>query len=81
MDIVAGVVIFLVSWWMVLFTLLPVGVRSQEEEGDEIEPGTERGAPVKPMLLKKMIGATIGATIITLIFHLAIEQRWIQLTQ
>ncbi len=80
MDIVAGVVIFLVSWWMVLFTLLPVGVRSQEEAGDDIEPGTERGAPVKPMLLKKMIGATIGATVITLLFHFAFEYNWVQLS-
>lgn len=73
----AGVIWF-VSWWMVLFTLLPLGVRSQEEEGDVTE-GTEPGAPTKPLIIRKMIGASIGATIILALFYMGYKYQWVHL--
>ena len=42
------------------FMVLPIGVRSQAEDGEVVE-GSEAGAPVRPMMLRKVIWATIGA--------------------
>jgi predicted secreted protein len=50
--------IYFVIWWIVLFAVLPWGVRSQHEEG-EIAPGTDPGAPVAPFLLRKAIATTL----------------------
>jgi len=66
MNLVGGVVIFLISWWICLFVVLPIGVRGQFEDG-EIEDGTEEGAPVRHMMPKKIIWATIGAIICTVL--------------
>src|SRR5215475_11580540 len=50
--------IYFVAWWLMLFVVLPFGVRSQEEEGSVV-PGTDPGAPVVPLLVKKLIWNTI----------------------
>ena len=39
--------IYFVIWWIVLFAVLPWGVRSQHESGDSA-PGTDPGAPAMP---------------------------------
>lgn len=51
-GIANGVVVFLIVWWLVFFTMLPIGVRSQEESGDVVE-GSEPGAPEAPNLKQK----------------------------
>lgn len=56
MPITTLVAIYFVSWWITLFAILPLGVRSQVESGD-VTPGTEPGAPAKPRLLR-VIGLT-----------------------
>jgi predicted secreted protein len=50
--------IYFVLWWIVLFAVLPWGVQSQEEAGD-ISPGSDPGAPVRPLLLRKAIATTL----------------------
>jgi predicted secreted protein len=49
--------IYFVLWWIVLFVTLPFGVRSQSEDGAAI-PGSEPGAPIAPLLLRKMLWTT-----------------------
>ena len=66
MNLVGGIVILIISWWICLLAVLPIGVRGQFEDG-EVEDGTEEGAPVSPMLTKKAIWATIGAAVCTLL--------------
>ena len=61
---VGAIIIFILSWWLCLFSVLSFGVRSQRESGHVID-GTEQAAPVNPMLLKKAMWATLGAMVIT----------------
>ena len=55
--------IFFIVWWLVLFMVLPFGVRKVENP----EPGHERGAPAKPMLVRKAIITTVLAAVVTVI--------------
>ncbi len=64
--------IFFVVWWVVLFAVLPWGVRTQAEEG-EVVLGTAHSAPVRPLLLRKALATTVVAAIIVLLIWLAIE--------
>ena len=50
--------IYFVLWWVVLFAVLPWGVRSQEESG-EVAPGTDPGAPAIPHLPAKLAWTTV----------------------
>jgi predicted secreted protein len=58
-----AIAIYFTIWWIVLFAILPWGVRSQHEDG-EVVAGTDPGAPVAPRLLIKAIATTIVSTII-----------------
>jgi predicted secreted protein len=64
MPIGSIIAIFFVVWWIVLFAVLPWGVRTQEEEG-EVVLGTSASAPAHPHLVRKAIITTIVAAIVT----------------
>jgi predicted secreted protein len=66
--------IYFIAWWIVLFAVLPFGVRSQEEDG-AIAPGTDPGAPAIPLLVKKAIWTTIATTVLCGVFF------WLFLTR
>ncbi|MEM7524888.1 MAG: DUF1467 family protein [Pseudomonadota bacterium] len=80
MTITSGIVLFAVIWFMTLFMVLPLFVRSQEEAG-EVEPGTSAGAPDQPMMKKKLIWTTIATVILWAIAFPVIESEVITLSQ
>lgn len=57
------IAIFFVVWWLVLFAVLPFGVRNQHE-ADEIAPGTEHGAPVHFSVWRKVLATTAVAVVV-----------------
>ncbi len=64
MPIGSIIAIFFVVWWIVLFAVLPWGVRTQEEEG-EVILGTTPSAPAHPHLIRKALVTTLVAAIVT----------------
>ena len=58
MPVTTAVAIFFLIWWVVLFAVLPWGVRSQHE-GGEVTPGTDPGAPAVPHLRRKLMWTTV----------------------
>ena len=56
--------VYFVVWWIVLFAVLPWGMRTQEEEG-EVVLGTDRSAPANPRLVRKAIITSFVAVIVT----------------
>ena len=63
MSLTTAIAIYFLVWWIVLFAVLPFGVRSQEESG-AIAPGTDPGAPAIPALWRKLIWTTVVATVV-----------------
>ncbi len=62
----SAVVLYVVIWFMTLFVVLPIGYRSQEEDG-EVAPGTPPGAPSTTHFKRKFLWTTIAATLIWLV--------------
>jgi len=60
MNLVSGIAIYFVCWWITLLSVLPFGTRTQDEEG-EITPGTVASAPENPHLARKFLITTILA--------------------
>jgi len=58
MPVFTAAAIFFLIWWVVLFAVLPWGVRGQHEAG-EIAPGTDPGAPAIPYLGRKLVWTTV----------------------
>jgi predicted secreted protein len=68
MPIVTWAGIFFVVWWVVLFAVLPFGVKSQHEAGS-FEPGTDPGAPQRPLLLIKVGATTVISAVVVVIAY------------
>lgn len=63
MTLMAGLAIYAVIWWTVLFAILPLGVVTQEES-HEVVPGTISSAPARPDMLKKVLVTSLLAALI-----------------
>ncbi|MEQ9326496.1 MAG: DUF1467 family protein [Rhodospirillales bacterium] len=67
MSILSGFAIYFIIWWLVLFTTLPFGVKREEN----VEPGHDPGAPVNPMIGRKLIATTlISGVVFALVYWL-----------
>ena len=76
MGIPSAIAIYLTIWWVTLFAILPIGVRSHAEEGKPVPGGGDPASPVNPNLKRKFITTTwVSAIVFTLLwltlhFHL-----------
>lgn len=57
MNLTGGIVLFAVLWFLVLFIVILIGQRSQQDAG-HIVPGTPAGAPADLRLKGKLIWTT-----------------------
>ena len=74
MDWVMAAAIYVFIWWIVLFAVLPFGVRTQDEEGSVV-PGTPGSAPAKPRLVRIFFINTLVATIVFTLVYAAIVYK------
>jgi predicted secreted protein len=58
-NFLTGFAVFFIIWWLVLFTVLPWGMRSAYEEGAEVEKGHDRAAPVRVNMKQKFLVTTL----------------------
>ncbi|WP_421791518.1 DUF1467 family protein [Hyphobacterium sp.] len=78
MNVFSGMVVFLITWWITLFTVLPIGIQGQAESGEMVQ-GTESGAPVSINLKQKAWTTTIVASIIWLVLFVLLEFQLVTL--
>ena len=76
MAISTAIAIYFLIWWVVLFAVLPWGVRAQGEEG---APGTDPGAPTVPRLRAKLLWTTVVASIVWGICAVIYVNGWVSL--
>jgi predicted secreted protein len=67
-----AIAVYFTMWWIVLFAILPWGVRSQHESGDW-QAGTDPGAPIAPKLAVKALATTVVSAILFAAFWAYIE--------
>ena len=63
MSIGTILAIYFLIWWVVLFTVLPWGARSQIESG-QVATGTDPGAPARHRVWRTLLWTTIIATVV-----------------
>ncbi|MBV8538402.1 MAG: DUF1467 family protein [Alphaproteobacteria bacterium] len=60
MTLATGIMVYIVIWWIVLFTVLPWGAKPP----DNPQPGHATSAPEKPRLLLKFAVTTAIAGVV-----------------
>ena len=71
-----AIAIYFLIWWLVLFAVLPWGVRAQGEEG---APGTDPGAPAVPHLMAKLVWTTVVSSVVFGILAFVYARRLVTL--
>ncbi len=67
MSVVSAVAIYFVIWWLVLFTVLPFGVRNAAEDRVAVPVGQDAGAPIHHGLRRKVMLTTIISAFVFLV--------------
>ena len=70
-DFLKGFLIYVIIWWIVVFTILPIGIRKQ----DKIEKGHSDGAPQNPQIIKKFIITSVIAFVLWLVVFYFIKNQ------
>ncbi len=73
MDLFTGMLAYGLIWWMVLFTVLPWGVRTANEIGQATPPGHATSAPVRPRIILKFAVTTAIAAALTAILWIVVD--------
>ncbi|TYB80675.1 DUF1467 family protein [Maritimibacter fusiformis] len=76
MSVTAGLVMFIVIWFMTMFIVLPIRARSQAEDGSVV-PGTPEGAPANFRLGRTVLIVTLWAVGIWAICAGVLLSGWI----
>ena len=64
MPLPLAIASYFMIWWVVLFAVLPFGVRSPAETGADLPRGSDPGAPMRPYLAIKALATTLIAAVV-----------------
>ena len=73
--------IYFIIWWVVLFAVLPFGVRNAAEDGVTVEAGHDPGAPTARGMRKKLIWTRVVTTVVFAIFWVIYVYRLVTLEE
>jgi len=76
MKIGTAIAIYFVIWWIVLFAILPWGVKNAHEAGETTLEGNEPGAPVSHQMGKKALITTLVSAIVFAVIYFGIRYGW-----
>ena len=73
MGITGSIIVFVLIWWIIFFSLLPVGIQSNKQKFQEKIEGADPGAPKNPEIAKKFLITTIITSIIFLVIYYLVK--------
>ena len=76
MSITGSLIIFVLIWWIVFFSLLPIDVDRKHKEMVE---GVDKGSPENPKIIKKIIYTTVITLIIFIGIFMLVKYDYLNL--
>ncbi len=73
MGVTGSIIIYVMIWWIVFFSILPVGIQLNKKIFKENLQGNDPGAPNNPKIGKKFLITTIITSIIFIMIYYAVN--------
>ena len=73
MGITGSIIVFVIIWWIIFFSVLPIGIQSNKEKFRERIEGIDPGAPKNPKIAKKFLFTTIITTLIFVVVYYLVK--------
>ena len=81
MGITGSIIVFVLIWWIIFFSVLPIGIQSNKEKFKERIEGVDPGAPNNPKIANKFLITTVISTIIFLVIYYLVEVNLLNLRE
>jgi|TARA_Y100001935_G_C17020906_1_gene367712 predicted secreted protein len=76
MSITGSLIIYVLIWWIIFFSLLPIDV---DRKHKQIVEGIDKGSPENPRIIKKLIYTTIITSIIFIGIFMLVKYDYLNL--
>ena len=73
MGITGSVIVYVLIWWIIFFSVLPMGIQSNKEKSKKNLVGVDLGAPNNPKMGKKFLITTIITSIIFIVIYYLVK--------
>ena len=69
MGVTGSIIVYVMIWWIIFFSVLPVGIQSNKEIYKEKIGGNDPGAPKNPRIVQKFLLTTLITSIIFAVIY------------
>ena len=73
MGITGSIIVFVIIWWIIFFSVLPIGIQSNKEIYKEKIGGNDPGAPKNPRIVQKFLLTTLITSLIFAVIYYLVE--------
>ena len=73
MGITGSIIVYVMIWWIIFFSILPVGIKSNKEVFRDSIEGIDPGAPKNPKIVKKFLITTIITSILFIMIYYIVD--------
>ena len=73
MGITGSIIVYVLIWWVIFFSVLPLGIQSNKKKFKERIDGMDPGAPINPRIGKKFLITTIITSIIFIVIYYLVK--------
>ena len=81
MGITGSIIVYVLIWWIIFFSILPVGIQSNKEKFKERIDGIDPGAPNNPKMGKKFLITTIITSLIFIVIYYLVSLNLLNLRE
>ena len=79
MGITGSIIVYVMIWWIIFFSVLPIGIQSNKEVFMEKIEGIDPGAPKNPNIIKKFVMTTLITTLIFGLIYYLVDIEFLNL--
>ena len=79
MGITGSIIVYVMIWWVIFFSVLPVGIQSNKETFKDNIEGADPGAPKNPKIAKKFLITTIITSILFIMIYYLVNNGFLNL--
>ena len=81
MGITGSIIVYVMIWWIIFFSVLPIGIQSNKDRFNDEFGGIDPGAPKNPKIRKKFLITTLITTIIFVVIYYLVEIDFLNLRE
>ena len=79
MGITGSIIVYVLIWWIIFFSVLPVGIQSNKEIFKDKIEGADPGAPKNPKIAKKFLITTIITSLLFIVIYYLVNNGFLNL--